>query len=123
MHRAPASIVILAWNEWPMTRARLESLRPTLGPGDEVIVVDNGSEDGTPAGLRRFPWVKIVTNGQDRGVAAGCNQGAAVASTHFLVFLNHDTRLTRRWLDALLRPMAEPTVGATGPPSNNVSGP
>jgi len=41
--RLPVSIVILAWNAWEETQACLESLRPTLGLHDQVIVVDNGS--------------------------------------------------------------------------------
>ncbi len=123
MQRPAASIVILAWNEWEMTQACLDSLRPTLGIHDEVIVVDNGSTDGTAGGIRRFPWVRVVTNPENRGFAAGCNQGAALASRDVVIFLNNDTLLAGRWLDALLAPFADPTVGATGPRSNFVSGP
>ena len=54
MSRTPATIVIPVWNQWELTRACLESLRPTLGVRDEVVIVDNGSEDGTGAGLRPF---------------------------------------------------------------------
>lgn len=123
MQRPAASIVILAWNEWEMTQACLDSLRPTLGIHDEVIVVDNGSTDATAGGIRRFPWVRVVTNPENRGFAAGCNQGAALASRDVVIFLNNDTLLAGRWLDALLAPFGDPTVGATGPRSNFVSGP
>jgi GT2 family glycosyltransferase len=89
--RCSVSIVIPAWNEWELTRACLESLRPTMGLRDEVIVVDNGSEDGTAKGLTRFPWAKVVTHEENKGFAAGCNAGAAVATGDVIVFLNNDT--------------------------------
>lgn len=117
-----ASIVILAWNGWVRTRDCLDSLRPTLSPHDEVIVVDNGSTDFTPRGLAQYPWVRVLTNDENRGFAAGCNQGAAAARGDVLVFLNNDTVVTRRWLEPLLDALAEPGVAAAGPRSNFVSG-
>ncbi len=123
MQRSAASIVLLAWNEWELTQACLDSLRPTLGLHDEVILVDNGSTDGTAGGIRRFPWVRVVTNPDNRGFAGGCNQGAALASRDVVIFLNNDTLLSGRWLDTLLSPFSDPDVGATGPRSNFVSGP
>jgi GT2 family glycosyltransferase len=121
--RPAAAIVIPAWNAWEMTRACLESLRPTMGVGDRVIVVDNGSSDGTAAGLEKFPWVTVVRNAENRGFAVACNQGAAETDHEIVVFLNSDTVLTGHWLDALIRPFALPEIVASGPRSNYVSGP
>jgi GT2 family glycosyltransferase/tetratricopeptide (TPR) repeat protein len=121
--RPTASIVIPAWNEWELTRACLESLRPTLGLRDQVIVVDNGSVDGTARGLARYPWVTVVSHPQNLGFAAGCNSGTAVAGGDVVIFLNNDTLVPARWLDGLLAPFVDVTVGATGPRSNFVSGP
>jgi GT2 family glycosyltransferase/tetratricopeptide (TPR) repeat protein len=124
MRRSPATIVILAWNAWEATQACLESLSPTLGVRDQVVVVDNGSTDATPRRLGRYPWIDVVTNKENRGFAGGCNDGAAVARHDILVFLNNDTVLSGRWLDPLVVPFDEDdTVGATGPRSNFVSGP
>src|SRR5436305_10453862 len=111
--RPTASIVIPVWNEWQMTRGCLDTLRPTLGVRDEVIVVDNGSRDATPNGLRSFPWVKVITNEENRGFATACNQGLAAATNDAVVFLNNDTLLTPRWLDALLSPFEDERVRAT----------
>jgi GT2 family glycosyltransferase/glycosyltransferase involved in cell wall biosynthesis/tetratricopeptide (TPR) repeat protein len=124
MRRSPASIVILAWNAWETTQACLDSLSPTLGVRDQVIVVDNGSTDATPRRLGRYPWIEVVTNEDNHGFAGGCNDGAARARHDVLVFLNNDTILCGRWLDPLIVPFDEDaTVGATGPRSNFVSGP
>ncbi len=117
-----ATIVILAWNAWEQTSTCLASLRPTLRPGDQVVVVDNGSTDATEEELRRIPWVETLRNGQNRGFAAGCNQGAALARGGVIVFLNNDTIVAEGWLEELLAPFGDPEVGAVGPRSNNVSG-
>jgi GT2 family glycosyltransferase len=118
-----ATVVILAWNAWEHTRPCLESLRPTLRPGDQVVVVDNGSTDATREELAQFAWVDVVRNEENRGFAGGCNQGAAVARGEVIVFLNNDTIVADGWLDELLAPLADPEVGAVGPRSNGVSGP
>ncbi len=121
--RLSASIVIPAWNAWEHTRACLEALRPTMGPHDKAIVVDNGSTDRTSGGLKTFPWVDVVTNADNAGFAAGCNQGAAASAGEIIVFLNSDTVPVGRWLTELLAPFSDPAVVAAGPRSNFVSGP
>ena len=123
MRRPPVSIVILAWNAWESTQACLDSLQPTLGLRDQVVVVDNGSTDATARRLGRYPWVDVVTNAENHGFAGGCNDGAARARHDVLVFLNNDTVLTGRWLDPLVVALDDhDDVGATGPRSNFVSG-
>ena len=121
--RPTASVVILAWNTWPMTRDCLAVISDTLGPGDEVIVVDNGSTDETPAELAGRAGVRVLTNPLNRGFAGGCNDGARLATGDVVVFLNNDTLPVGAWLDELLAPFEQPAVGATGPRSNFVSGP
>jgi GT2 family glycosyltransferase/tetratricopeptide (TPR) repeat protein len=123
MSHPPATIVIPVWNQWELTRACLDSLRPTLAVQDKVVVVDNGSADGTPQGLRAYPWLQVITNPTNRGFAVACNQGAAGVTREVVVFLNNDTIVTKHWLDGLLAPFADDGVGATGPRSNFVSGP
>lgn len=115
-------MVILAWNAWEQTRACLESLEPTLGPRDEVIVVDNGSSDATGVELDSYRWLEVISNQVNRGFAPGCNQGAAHARGEFVIFLNNDTVVSDGWIDELLDPFDDPSVGAVGPRSNNVSG-
>jgi GT2 family glycosyltransferase/tetratricopeptide (TPR) repeat protein len=87
-----------------------------------VVVVDDGSTDATAARLSRYPWVQVVTNGQNLGFAAACNRGAALATGEILVFLNNDTLVSGRWLDALCGVFSDPSLGAAGARSNFVSG-
>lgn len=123
MHtRLSASIVIPAWNGWALTKACLASLSETLRSRDEVILVDNGSTDATHDAGARTPRLKIITNETNRGFAAACNQGAAVAHGDVVVFLNNDTLVAGHWLDELLAPFDDPTIAAAGPRSNFVSG-
>ena len=122
MSRTPVTVAILAWNSWETTRACLDSLRPTLGVRDRVVVVDNGSTDATPAGLAAYPWVDVVTNPVNRGFAGGCNDAAAAARHDLVIFLNNDTLLAPRWIEPLVEAFDDPSVAAAGPRSNFVSG-
>src|SRR5690349_675605 len=101
----------------------LETLRDTLGPDDQVVVVDNGSRDETAAFLASAGWVEVVTHEQNKGFAAGCNAGAQRARNPVVVFLNNDTLPTSGWIEGLVAPFADARVGATGPMSNMASGP
>jgi GT2 family glycosyltransferase/tetratricopeptide (TPR) repeat protein len=120
--RPAVTIVILAWNAWEHTERCLRSLRPTLGPKDQVVVVDNGSTDGTREALAAYEWLEVVANDENQGFARGCNQGAANARGSVLVFLNSDTVVASGWLDGLVTPFEVRDVGAVGPRSDNVSG-
>lgn len=84
----------------------------------QVIVVDNGSTDGTAELLAH--WTAggsdrgVIRQPQNLGFAAACNAGAAVSDAQFLVFLNNDTFVLDGWCSGLIRPLADPTVAITG---------
>jgi GT2 family glycosyltransferase/tetratricopeptide (TPR) repeat protein len=121
--RPAATIVIPAWNAWEHTERCLQSLRLTVGANDRVVVVDNGSTDGTGDALASLRWVEVITNNRNQGFARGCNQGAATSRDDgVVVFLNSDTVVPAGWLDELLAPFEQGDVGAVGPRSDNVSG-
>jgi N-acetylglucosaminyl-diphospho-decaprenol L-rhamnosyltransferase len=90
------------------------SLRPHLR---EVIVVDNGSSDGTDEMTReRFPEVLYLKNQENRGFAAAVNQGLARSSGDFLLLLNSDTRLIPGELQKFFFFMVQnPSVAVAGP--------
>lgn len=114
--RPAISVILVTYNGRPYLENCLDSLRQTLPTDAEVIVVDNGSSDGSLALVRaRMPEARLLFNETNRGFAAACNQGAAVARGEFLVFLNQDTRLELGWLEALMAPFRDPSVGLTTP--------
>jgi GT2 family glycosyltransferase len=121
-----ASIIILCCNEIDCTRQCLESVRRHTRADYELILIDNGSTDATPAYLAevaRWPEparVVVLRNASNPGYAAGVNQGLAAARGRFLVLLNNDTVVTPHWLERLARCATHdwPHVGMVGPVSN-----
>ena len=118
-----ASIIIVTYNNLPITRLCLESVvRNTDYLNFEVIVVDNNSADETPAYLRQmgqqYPNFHIILNSENRGFACANNQGLAVSTGQRLVLLNNDTVVPRGWLGRLLRHLDNPEIGLVGPVTN-----
>ncbi len=93
-------------------------MRQTLAPV-EVIVVDNGSTDGSVELLRRefgseseVP-VLVIPNADNRGFCAANNQGIALARGEVVALLNNDAEAAGEWLARLVRPFTDPAVGMT----------
>ncbi|MCL4562636.1 MAG: glycosyltransferase [Chloroflexi bacterium] len=121
-----ASIIVLTYNGISYTRQCLRSvLKKTAGDGYEIIVVDNGSSDGTLEYLQKlkkqYDNVCIILNDRNEGFARANNQGATAAQGEYLVFLNNDTIVTRGWLDGLFCHLEDPTIGMVGPVTNSAS--
>lgn len=109
-----ASVIVVGYNSHAYLPQCIESILRELGPHDELIVVDNGSTDGS-AGLvaGRFPQARLL-RGENAGYAGGNNRGAALARGEYLVFLNPDTVLAPGALHALLAPLEQqPDIGLT----------
>jgi glycosyltransferase involved in cell wall biosynthesis len=126
-NRPLVSIIILALNQLEHTRACLESLAAHVNVPHEIIIVDNGSTDGTPEFLRQWRNTHencaVIRNETNRGFSGGNNQGLAVARGDYLLLLNNDTIVTRGLLENLLGVFdRHPHTGIVGPVSNNVSG-
>ena len=117
------TIILVTFNNLVYTRMSLESvLANTHYPSYEVLVVDNGSKDGTPEYLRevsrRIPSVRTIFNNQNAGFAAANNQALAEARGDCLVLLNNDTLTPPGWLQGLLRYLEDSKVGLVGPVTN-----
>ena len=103
--RPSLSVLIVAWNSREELARTLPALLPELGDGDELIVVDNDSADGTAeAVLELAPRARVVRTGANLGFAAGCNAGAAEASGELLVILNPDAAPLPGFGEAIRRP-------------------
>ena len=116
--RPTLSVVVLSWNTRQLTLACLAALHAeTPTHSREVIVVDNGSEDGSADAVAgAYPDVRVIRNEDNRLYAAGNNQGAAVASGAFVVTLNSDTEVRSGALDLLVDFLrANPSYGAVAP--------
>ena len=115
------SVIIPAFNALLLTQQCLTSLVFATDQPHEILLVDNGSTDGTGA----FPWPRCVTvlhNETNRGFAAACNQGIRIASGDVLVLLNNDTMVPPGWL-RMLSAHLTPGVGIVGPTLSRCGGP
>ena len=98
------SVVVLSWNTQKLTLACMAALFAEVPKySREVIVVDNGSEDGSADAIaKHFPQVRMLRNPDNRLYAAGNNQGAAMAKGEYVVTLNSDTEVRPGALDLLV---------------------
>jgi len=103
--RPTLSVLIVAWNSREELARTLPALLPELGDGDELIVVDNDSTDGTAEAVAALaPRARIVRSGRNAGFAGGCNEGAAQARGDLLVVLNPDAAPRPGFGEAIRRP-------------------
>ncbi|MCA9933140.1 MAG: glycosyltransferase family 2 protein [Ardenticatenaceae bacterium] len=94
-----ASIIIPHLNGRHHLDDCFQSLRQQTFTDFEVILVDNGSSDGTQAYVReQFPEVRLLELGQNRGFTGACNAGWRAASGEFIILLNNDTEVAPDWL-------------------------
>jgi GT2 family glycosyltransferase len=98
------SVVIPVYNGFAYTLACLRALaeHPPQAPV-EIIVVDDGSSDATTTALPQITGLRYHRRAGNDGFIAACNDGAALAGSEFLVFLNNDTVPQSGWLDTLLQ--------------------
>ncbi|MGH7088780.1 MAG: glycosyltransferase family 2 protein, partial [Stellaceae bacterium] len=99
---ALTSIVIVTHNQLAYTRGCLESIRFVTDEPYELIVVDNGSTDGTPQCLGSMGDVRLIANADNRGFPAAANQGIRAARGRQVLLLNNDVLATTGWLRRML---------------------
>jgi GT2 family glycosyltransferase len=103
-----SSIVIVNYNGGSKLERCVESVF-RFTQNFELIVVDNGSRDGSDSVIaKRFPEVIVVKNRENLGFAKASNIGIRMAVAPWVVLLNPDTRVTIDWLDNLLKSADSP---------------
>lgn len=130
------SIIILTFNQLEYTKKCIESIFKNTREPFELIVVDNGSTDGTveyletEVGSQRSEnrgqkaEVRIIKNKENLGFAAGNNQGMAAAKGDYILLMNNDIVVTPGCLERMILCAGrDPKIGIVGPMSNYVSGP
>lgn len=107
--------IVLNWNGLEDTIACLTSLRQVSYPNYRVIVVDNGSTDGSPGEIARlFPDVLLLRRDVNGGYAAGNNEGIQYALKHgadLILILNNDVVVD----PGFLQPMIDEALGERSP--------
>lgn len=125
--RPLTSIIVLTWNQLPCTQECLASISAHTSEPYELIIVDNGSTDGTVAWLHQQAHqdsrIRVIANDANLGFAKGCNQGIEAAQGEYILLLNNDVVVTAEWLSGLLESYQRKSqVGIVGPMTNNISG-
>lgn len=112
------SVIVVNWNRRELLRRCLESLRRQTFRDFELIVVDNGSSDGSTEFVERdyaaggHPETRLIRNARNLGFCAANNQGIRAARGRFVALLNNDAEAEPGWLGALLGCFEErPEVG------------
>lgn len=119
------SIIIVNWNVRDLLRRCLHSILANVPGGQlEIIVVDNGSTDGSAEMVRtEFPLVRLIANPDNRGFPAANNQGLEVARGRYVLLLNPDTEVVGDALATMAAfADAHPDVGILGPQLLNPDG-
>lgn len=107
MEKLPfVSIIIVNWNGKEFLKDCINSLKKIDYPRKryEIIVVDNGSTDGSVEFIRKnYKKVRIIRLRKNYGFAKGNNIGTKFARGEYIVFLNNDTKVTKNWLKNLVK--------------------
>jgi len=109
-----ASVIIPHWNGLEHLDVCLNALRRQTFAAHEVILVDNGSTDGSQRYVREhFPEVRLIELAENRGFTGACNEGYAKSRGEFVCLLNNDTEADAGWLEAIVTAFDHnPRVGA-----------
>jgi len=110
------SVIVVNWNGKSLLPDCLDSIKTQKNVSAEIIVVDNGSSDGSVEYLSKRPDIRLIKNATNRGFAAGNNQGVEAAEGQWVLLLNNDARLEPEALNHLLAAAKdEEQVGSASP--------
>lgn len=118
------SIIIPTFNQRELLLQCIESIEAYTTSPYEIIVVDNGSKDGTVEELQaRRGTIRVAVHPQNLGFARAINTGLMMAKGLTIVLLNNDILVTEGWLNNMLHCLnANPSVAVVGPVTNYISG-
>lgn len=101
--RAKASVIIVNWNGRELLRRCLQYIQEQSFADYEVLVVDNGSSDGSCEMVSAyFPKIRLLRNEKNLGFATATNRGIEASDSEFVVTLNNDAYPDPQWLGKLV---------------------
>lgn len=117
------SIIIPTYNKKDLLLQCLDSIEAHTPFPYELIVVDDGSDDGTPEALQRRRRIRVAVHERNRGFAGAVNTGLLMAKGKTVLILNNDVIVTEHWLENMLTCLhSSPDIGAVGPVTNYIGG-
>jgi GT2 family glycosyltransferase len=111
------AVIVLNWNGAAHLAPCLESVGALTYADREVVVVDNGSTDGSVDGLPvAFPWFRLIRHARNLGYAGGNNAGIRATQSDFVLLVNNDTVLAPGFLEPMVAACErDPRVAACSP--------
>ena len=109
------SIVIPVLNKLHFTKQCLADIFSTAYDDLEIIVIDNGSSDGTNEFIRNLSKITLISNEENLGCAKSWNQGVRRSSGDWIVILNNDVRLPSNWLINLINKAKQESIDVLSP--------
>jgi len=124
LKKPQATILILTYNHWEYTKQCIDSIKRKTRTPYKILVIDNGSTDGTVQRLRADRAVFHIENSNNLGFSQGFNLGLMLIDTPYFVIANQDTIVTEKWLTRMIKnSQKDKDIMLLGPRSNYVSGP
>lgn len=115
------SVIVPNYNGIAILRKCLVSLLEHDRKPDQIVVVDNGSSDGSPQMIRReFPEVTLIALETNTGFTGANNSGLKASTGDMIVLLNNDCIVEPNWLRSLLQRMVDPEVAAVTSSMRNI---
>jgi GT2 family glycosyltransferase len=108
------SVIIVNWNGKHLLSECLDTLRAQTRPADEILVVDNGSSDGSQAMVREcYPDVTLIELRDNKGFSVANNIGIRRARGDYVALLNNDLALDQGWISLMAAALdADPSLGS-----------
>lgn len=108
-------IIVVNWNAGLQLKTCIDSITQFGGDlADKIIVVDNGSVDGSEVAVEAIPNINLIRTGENLGFGKACNFGAKNADSDYLLFLNPDAAILEGTLTKVVNFMQEPANQAVG---------